>query len=72
MSEICGKSYWDTTDPVSLTWLQIRDNCQFCENPRGSVFTFSTSFNPPRGFISCNHCKTIASSAKENWANKNS
>ena len=53
--------------PYRLTMLQVENNCQFCENPKGGVYTHMINFETHFGFASCIDCYDIAKNAVIEW-----
>lgn len=53
--------------PRRLVWLQMGDNCMFCEDPQGESFTTYVALEAKTGFISCINCREKMSAAVEFW-----
>ena len=53
--------------PRRLVWLQLGDNCMFCEDPHGESFTTYVALEAKLGYISCADCKEKMATAAEFW-----
>ena len=53
--------------PRRLTWLQIGDNCMFCEDPKGESYMTHVALEAKIGYISCKECQEKMSAAVEYW-----
>ena len=54
-------------EPCRLTFIRMNDACQFCQNPKGDVYTHSICIADLFGFFSCTECKDVASKAVDDW-----
>jgi len=53
--------------PHCLTMVRIVDNCQFCKEPKGNVYSYYVCFVNRYGFLSCSNCRKVAEKAVKDW-----
>jgi hypothetical protein len=63
------KQEQQTPSPYRLVFIQTINNCQFCINPTGPVYTHNIDYL--FGFTSCGSCRTKGAQAVTDWIEKN-
>ncbi len=53
--------------PKRLVFIQMSENCMFCDNPKGEAFTNYVDLPNKMGYIYCNKCEKHAEKAVEEW-----
>lgn len=53
--------------PRRLVFIQVANNCMFCENPQGEALTHFVNRDHNMGYISCNDCYDKATDAVNYW-----
>lgn len=53
--------------PRRLVWIQLGNNCMFCEDPQGESYTTYVALEAKVGYISCKECQEKMATAAEFW-----